>query len=244
MVFPSRQAAIVGVYTTEQGRNLPRTSFSLALEAIKGAVGDAGLTMNDIGGVMPMGVPLGGSNTPDRPEQFWATQLGGRPLTFGQLAAPTPGVHKAALAIAAGMCDVVVVFWGKAGWQVGPGGQPLPTAAPLAPGEFHYDIFGGGMVPFYAMWAQRYMHEFGATSEDLAEVAVIHREHATLNPASLMGSRGKLTVEDVMNSRMNFQSAASLRLLVGQRRWLCHCRRVRGRGSQLCQEAGVGDWRG
>jgi acetyl-CoA acetyltransferase len=202
MVFPSRQAAIVGVYTTEQKRNLDRTSFSLSLEAMKGALADAGLTIDDVGGLVPMGVPLGGAPTPDRTEQFWAAQLGGRTLTFTHMGAPTSGVHRAVLGIAAGMCDVVVVFWGKAGWQVGPGGRPVPQSAPRAPGEFHYDIFGAGMVPFYALWAQRYMHEFGSTSEDLAEVAVIHRDHAVLNPASLMGSRGKLTVDDVMNSRM------------------------------------------
>ena len=50
------------------------------------------------------------------------------------------------------------------------------------------------MTPWYAMWAQRYMHEFGVTSEDLAEVAVRHRYHATLNPAWVMGRRGPLTV--------------------------------------------------
>ena len=58
------------------------------------------------------------------------------------------------------------------------------------------------MTPWYAMWAQRYMHEFGVTSEDLAEVAVRHRYHATLNPASVMGRRGPLTVEDVVSSRI------------------------------------------
>jgi acetyl-CoA acetyltransferase len=46
------------------------------------------------------------------------------------------------------------------------------------------------------------MHEFGVTSEDLAEVAVTHRYHATLNPASIMGHKGEITVDDVVSSRM------------------------------------------
>jgi acetyl-CoA acetyltransferase len=46
------------------------------------------------------------------------------------------------------------------------------------------------------------MHEFGATNEDLAEVAVTHRYHATLNPDSIMGRRDPITVEDVVGSRM------------------------------------------
>src|SRR5712691_1840362 len=185
MGFPRREAAIVGVYTTTQGRGLDRTSFSLELEAIKGAVADAGLTLDDVDGVVPMAARS--MYESGHPEQFWATQLGGRPLTFGQNGSPTPSVVKAALAIAAGMCNVVVVFWGKAGWQLGPSGKPVPTSTPPRVQEWHYDIFGGGFMQFYALWAQRYMHEFGVTSEDLAEVAVIHREHATLNPASVMG---------------------------------------------------------
>jgi acetyl-CoA acetyltransferase len=45
------------------------------------------------------------------------------------------------------------------------------------------------------------MYDFGVTSKDLAEVAVFTRHHATLNPNSVMGSRGEITVEDVVNSR-------------------------------------------
>ena len=200
-VFPDRKAAIVGVYTTEQGRRLERSSFSLELEAIKGAVADAGLTLQDIDGIVPMGTRTSYDGSA-WPEQFWATQLGGRPLTFGQVGSPTPSVVKAALAISAGLCHVVVVFWGKAGWQLGPAATPVPVTTPPRVQEWHYNIFGGGFSQFYALWAQRYLHEFGATSEDLAEVAVIHRYHATLNPASVMGSRGPLTVEDVVSSRV------------------------------------------
>jgi acetyl-CoA C-acetyltransferase len=199
LAFPKNEAAIVGVYTTEQGRGLDRTSFSLELEAIKGAVADAGLTVADVDGIVPMSTrSLYGAPAAD---QFWATQLGGRPLTLAHPGSPTPSIVKAALAISAGMCNVAVVFWGKAGWQLGPGGSPVPTSAPRVQ-EWHYDLFGGGYAQFYALWAQRYMHEFGVTSEDLAEVAVVHREHAMLNPASVMGGRGPLTVEDVVTSRV------------------------------------------
>ena len=43
----------MGVYTTEQARFLERTSVSLQLEAIKGALADAGLTTADVDGVIP-----------------------------------------------------------------------------------------------------------------------------------------------------------------------------------------------
>ena len=96
---------------------------------------------------------------------------------------------------------MVVVFWGKAGWKIGPGGRPAASTAPRIY-DWGGDVHGAYMTPWYAMWAQRYMHEFGVTSEDLAEVAVRHRYHATLNPASVMGRRGPLTVEDVVSSRI------------------------------------------
>jgi acetyl-CoA acetyltransferase len=197
MTFPKRQAAIVGVYTTEQGRGLARTSFSLELEAIKGAIADAGLTTDDIDGVVPMMAAVPGGH---RPEMYWASQLGGRRITFGEIGYPN-GVTKAALAISAGLANVVVVFFGKAGWKIGPGGKGVPTSAPRV-SEWSGDPHGAYMTTWYALWAERYMKEFGVTSEDLAQVAVTHRYHATLNPDSLMGPRGELTIEDVVNSRM------------------------------------------
>src|SRR5439155_1381012 len=51
-----------------------------------------------------------------------------------------------------------------------------------------------------ALAAARHMHEFGTTSEQLAEVAVATRRWAQLNPRALM--RDPLTVEDVLASRL------------------------------------------
>src|SRR5581483_590226 len=199
MAFPRRQAAIVGVYTTEQARFLERTSVSLQIESIKGALDDAGLTLSDVDGLVPF--DNRSYSTSPFAGQAWAAQLGGRAFSFIEPGSPTTGVHKAAVAIATGACDVVIAFWGKAGWKLGPGATGVPTEAPRV-AEWHYDQFGGGYAHWYALWAQRYMHEFGVSSEDLAEVAVTHRYHATLNPASVMGSRGPVTVDDVVGSRM------------------------------------------
>ena len=199
MGFPGRQAAIVGVYMTAQARVIVRSSMSLQLEAIKGALGDAGLTVADIDGVIPF--ERTSYSTSMFSEQSWATQLGGRTLSFAEPGSPSTGLAKAAMAISAGMCNVVVAFWGKAGWKLGPGATPVPDVAPRV-GEWDFKLFGGGYTHFYALWAQRYMHEFGVQPEDLAQVAVTHRYHATLNPDSVMGQRGEITVDDVLSSRM------------------------------------------
>jgi acetyl-CoA acetyltransferase len=49
------------------------------------------------------------------------------------------------------------------------------------------------------MAARRHMHEFGTTSEDLAEIAVAARYHATMNPKAQF--QDPITVDDVLNSR-------------------------------------------
>src|SRR4051794_41824636 len=115
--------------------------MSLQLEAIKGAIADAGLTIDDIDGIMPF--DRVGYGTSMFAEQSWATQLGGRTLSFAEPGSPSSGLAKAAMAISAGMCNVAGAFWGKAGWKPGTGGPPGPHQAP--PGmEGGYALFCGG----------------------------------------------------------------------------------------------------
>ena len=60
--------------------------------------------------------------------------------------------------------------------------------------------YGNSLVGSYALVARRHMHEFGTTSEQLAEIAVGVREYAGLNPDALY--RDPITVRDVLASRM------------------------------------------
>jgi acetyl-CoA acetyltransferase len=57
-----------------------------------------------------------------------------------------------------------------------------------------------GVMPFYAMAIQRYMHECGVTPEDIAHLAVVLRNHAKANP--LAAYRQPITVEEVLGSRL------------------------------------------
>ena len=199
MAFPTRKTAIVGVHVTEQGKLPHRTGASLQLESVKGALEDAGLTAEDVDGMVTQGNsinPMGMA-----PHMLWAEQFNNRPLGLMEMGQGSGGLAKAATAIDSGMCEVVVYVWGQAGFRIGPGGTPKPDKAPKVP-EWAHTVWGAYMTPWYALWAQRYMHEFGATSEQLAEVAVAARGHAVLNPDSIMGKRGPIDVEDVVTSRM------------------------------------------
>ena len=77
MSFPQRKAAIVGVYNTKQAKMLEGTPWTLALEAIQGALDDAGLKHSDIDGLSSM--MYDASLTA---QQMWVEQLGGRPMTY------------------------------------------------------------------------------------------------------------------------------------------------------------------
>ena len=57
----------------------------------------------------------------------------------------------------------------------------------------------GAPIPYYAMSAQRYLHETDATAEDLAWAAVRLREHANKNPSAMFHGK-PLTVEDILSS--------------------------------------------
>ena len=53
----------------------------------------------------------------------------------------------------------------------------------------------------YAQGTVRYMHDYGATEEDLARVVVMERKNANMNPYARWYQSGEVTIEDVLNSR-------------------------------------------
>jgi acetyl-CoA C-acetyltransferase len=105
----------------------------------------------------------------------------------------------AAAALAAGLCRVALVTYGSTAaserFAIGTGG-----ASVFDPPDSFEAPFGPTIVGSYALVAQRHMHEYGTTSEQLAEIAVTTRRHAGLNPDAKY--REPITVEDVLASRM------------------------------------------
>ncbi len=61
-------------------------------------------------------------------------------------------------------------------------------------------VHGAVMTGKYAMRAQRYMYETGATAQDLAMITVKNRRHATNNPYAWF--KGEISVEEVVASRV------------------------------------------
>lgn len=144
MSFPSRKAAVVGVYNSKQARTLDTTPWKLEVECIQGALADAGLTFKDVDGV----VPISGEGM--FRHLRWAEQLGGRPISFLDVGGGAGAASKAALAVASGMANVVVVYFANAGYRLGPQGAAGKPGAPRV-GDMNYMVQGAYMSPWYAM---------------------------------------------------------------------------------------------
>jgi acetyl-CoA acetyltransferase len=179
----ARQTAIVGIGATEFSKNSGRSELQLAGEAVLGAIADAGLTPTDVDGLTTFTM-----ETNSEIEVARTAGLGD--LTFfskigygGGAACAT--VQQASIAVATGVADVVVcyrAFNERSGHRFGSGAhRGEPTAEGIA---MSWVSSFGLMTPasWVAMFAQRYMHEFGATSEDFGRVSVADRKHAATNP--------------------------------------------------------------
>ena len=115
-------------------------------------------------------------------------------------------VQQAAMAVATGVADVVVCYRGFNERSESRFGQFSLAAATQVntnglDNAWTYPMGLGTPAATVAMQARRYMHEYGATSEDFGAVAVADRRHAATNPAAFFYEK-PITLEDHQASRM------------------------------------------
>ena len=190
------RVALVGAAECDLG-STERSVLELQTQAVTRALADAGLEMGDVDGIATNGV-----------SRFSTTQLaeylGLQPRwvesTFVGGSAYESYVARAAQAIRDGAADVVVVSYAsnqrsaRSRSLAGVQDLHMPDARLEAP---YHPLFP---ISFYAMAAQRHMHDFGTTPEHLAEVAVAAREWALRNPVAYRHDDGPLTTDDVLAS--------------------------------------------
>jgi acetyl-CoA acetyltransferase len=178
-------AAIVGIGATNFSKDSGRSELQLAAEAVRGALDDAGIEPSEVDGLVTFTMD---TNT----EIAVARETGLGELSFlsrihygGGAACAT--VQQAAMAVATGVAKVVVcyrAFNERSGFRFG---QFAPAASVAATStsldnSWCYPFGLGTPGAQVAMFARRYMHTFGATSEDFGRVAVADRRHAATNP--------------------------------------------------------------
>jgi acetyl-CoA acetyltransferase len=191
-------AAIAGIGQTPFAKQLDVPEAQLAAEAVVAALDDAGIKPSEVDGLVSFTM-----ETTD--EVGMAKNVGAGDITFFSQVGHGGGagcatVGHAAMAVATGQADVVVAWRSrKRGARTSRPWASAPTRLPM---QAQWTRAFGLLRPVdeVAMLAQRYSHDYGATREHLAEVAMAVRAHANRNPAALMYEK-PMTLDDYMAAR-------------------------------------------
>ena len=206
------RVAISGVGMSAIGRRLMRPPLSLTVEAVKAAVADAGLRMEDIDGLStyPGAAAFGGFS--EGGVSALEDALGLRPTWYnggGETFGPAGSVIAAMIAVAAGLVRHVVCF--RTVWQAtfaaqqralhpeGPNPYGMSGTADRVPG-FNGPYGLGSAAINLAMYASHHFKKYGTTRESLGWIALNQRANAALNPRAIY--RDPMTMDDYMTARM------------------------------------------
>jgi len=209
MQYPEKNIAIIGIGQSEVKRPSLKSALALTVDACMQAIGDAGLSRDDIDGLVSYpGIPDDGSGFSAVNAVDIRMALG---LANGWYAAPgmdspsqLSAIFEAILALSSGLARHVLVFRTTAeatarsenrealNWT---GGRERARGmwAWTAP-------FGApSPAPWYGLIAQRWLNAHDLSEEALGWVAVHGRRMAALNPNAIY--RSPITIDDYMASR-------------------------------------------
>lgn len=187
--------AIVGAYdgTADAGG---ASCLELAADAALCAIADAGLGLDTVDAVMAV-------HSWEEPSMMFASHLadylGLRPslvetAAFGG-ASPVMMVGRAAQALSEGRCDVVVLA--ASSNRASGLGRDAAIRGLRDVLDPEFEAPTGAFIPtLYALAAQRHVHDYGTTREQLAAVAATQRAYASLHPSAVQ--RTPLSIEEVL----------------------------------------------
>ncbi|MBA6413051.1 lipid-transfer protein [Parahaliea sp. F7430] len=200
--FLKDKTAIAGIGLTEFSKKSGVSELSLAAQATLAACEDAGLSPSEIDGFV--------SYTLDSTDEIeLARTVGANDLklftkvNYGGGAAVGTILH-AVMAVATGVADNVICYRamnGRSGQRMGQGISGQIVSSDLIHWSWYMPY--GMLTPgsWIAMIANKYMHHYGVTSEDLGRVAISQRNYAQNNPRAF-GYGKPLTMEEYMASKM------------------------------------------
>ena len=190
--------AIVGIGQTSFGKGLEDSELSLACQAVSMALDDCGIAPSEVDGMASF------TMEPNR-EVDVARNVGLGDITwFSQVGygggAGCGVVTQAAMAVATGQAEVVVAW--RARKRASKASRPWANVAQRLEDNSQFSRPWGLLRPVdeIAILMRRYMHEYGATRDHLANVALAFRKHANRNPNATMYER-TLSREEYMNGR-------------------------------------------
>ena len=191
----TQEVCIVGAFEHPTRLASEQSVAQLHAEVALGAIEDAGLSKNDIDGYFCASDAPGIG--PLSMLEYMGLHVAYADSTDIGGSSPIAHIGHAMRAIRQGKCNVALIT---------SAGRPRAEAA--APGdlaelpeypESAFEVpFRAALAPSYAMCAQRHMHQYGTTSEQLAWIKVAVSEHAKHNPRALL--QKAVSVEDVLGS--------------------------------------------
>ncbi len=186
MTDPLHSIAVIGVYNTEQSRDLGRSTTAVVHEAALGAIADAGLQPADIDGIL------------NRSPHQLVLDLGLGPCRTMPSGPDIEGIVEAAGLLTTGQATNVLLVTGTAGR-----GFDRSSVAPWVRPENEFVASYGLITPAeFAFMARRHMIEHGTTAEQMATVAATIRNNGHTNPAAIYHGRGPFTPDDILASPM------------------------------------------
>jgi acetyl-CoA acetyltransferase len=205
----AREAYITGVGQSEVGVRLTRHPLLLTVDAAQQAVAAAGLTMDQIDGVFTYpGKSHGYLGFSPVGAEDLIEALGLRVGWYagsGEIPAQLAAIGAAVMAVKQGVCRHAICF------------RTVYEAAAMARPEEYMPLrrdtvegWSQWTNPFWAFsagcwigqYANRHMHRYGMTREQLAQIALNAHRNAQLNPNARAISQKELTMDEYMNSRM------------------------------------------
>ena len=208
MPNPSMSAAIVGAAESNKIGYIEEgtTATLLHLEAIVNVCKQTGIKPSEIDGIFSTNFsPQIAEHLGIHPSYMDTTAVGGCSFEMH--------VHHALAAIHAGIIDVALISHGEAGFSArknqGKGTNRTGSPDPWSYGPMFETPYGTAGAPSnYSHAMTRHMCQYGSTKRDFAQIAVMTRDWATLNPRAVMHSKqthpqgGPLTIENVLESRI------------------------------------------
>ncbi len=203
----SNEAFITGIGQSEVGMKLTRSPLLLTLDAVREALDDSGLSIDQIDGVStyPGRTPTVLGFSPVGADEL-IDALGIRATWYsggGEITSQLGAVVAAAMAVRTGQARHVICY--RTVYEAAANSRPEEYPRPR-PGRI--DSYSQWLIPFNAMsaanwvaqYAMRHVKKYGLTREQLAQVAINDRANAALNPRAMV--REPITMDEYLSARM------------------------------------------
>jgi len=203
----ANEAYISGVGQSEIGTKLTRSPLLLTLDAVREALDEAGLSIEQIDGVStyPGRIPAYLGFSPVGADEL-IDALGIRATWYaggGEISSQLGAVVAAAAAVRAGQARHVICFRTvyEAAALARPDEYPRPQRDRVDGSSQWFAPFNAiSAVTWTAQYAMLHVKRYGLKREQLAQIALTARAHSALNPRALV--REPLTMDEYMSSRM------------------------------------------